>query len=251
MFSLTNKTILITGASGGIGLHAAKLFLNFGAKVIITARRKNELEKQCNRINNKNLNFYTMDVTKKDNINKSIDNIINKHKKIDVLVNNAGITVSKEFFEHNNKDWSEVIDTNLSGSWFTSQLVAKEMSKMDKNISKCIINITSIASYINLPRVPAYIASKSALSQLTKYMAMELSKYNIRVNSISPGFFPTELSADYFKTERGLKTIKKIPLNRVGNLNELDGALILLASDLSSYMTGAEIVVDGGICIAK
>ena len=251
MFSLEKKTILITGASGGIGLHAAKLFLSFGAKVIITARRKKELEKQVNKINNKNLSYYVMDVTKKEDISIKIEKIFKNFKQIDILVNNAGITVSKEIFEHNYSDWSKVIDTNLTGAWLTSQQIAKKMIKTDKSTSKSIINITSIASYINLPRVPAYISSKSALSQLTKYMAMELSKYNIRVNSIAPGFFPTELSGNYFDTERGLKTIKKIPLGRIGNLKELDGVLLLLATDLSSYMTGTEIVVDGGICITN
>ncbi len=250
-FSLKKKNILITGGSSGIGLHAAKLYLNFGANVIITARRKKQLDLEIKKANNKNFNSYIMDITKKNDIKNTLKIIKKKYKKIDVLVNNAGITISKEIFDHNNSDWTRVINTNLTGAWMISQMVAKEMSKMDRNISKSIINITSIASHINLPRVPAYISSKAALSQLTKYMAMELSMFNIRVNSIAPGFFPTELSHDYFNTERGLKMIKRIPMKRLGKLNELDGALILLASDMSSYMTGSEIIVDGGMCISK
>ncbi|PPR76167.1 MAG: Dihydroanticapsin 7-dehydrogenase, partial [Alphaproteobacteria bacterium MarineAlpha2_Bin1] len=225
LFSLEKKNILITGGSSGIGLHAAKLFLNYGANVIITARRKKQLETEVKKVNNKNFNSYVMDVTKKDDINMTLKEIIKKYKYINVLVNNAGITISKDIFEHKYNDWNRVIETNLTGTWITSQLVAKEMSKMDYNISKSIINITSIAPYINLPKVPAYVASKSALSQLTKYLAIELSSYNIRVNSIAPGFFPSKLSNKYFKTERGLHTIKKIPLQRVGELKELDGVL--------------------------
>lgn len=251
IFSLEKKNILITGGSSGIGLHTAKLFFKFGANVIITARRSKKLELEVKKVNNNNFNSFTMDITKIDEINKTIKNIIKKYKKIDILVNNAGITISKEIFEHRYNDWTKVIDTNLTGPWIISQLIAKEMCKMDNSIPRSIINITSIASHINLPRVPAYISSKSALSQLTKYMAMELSRYNIRVNSIAPGFFPTELSDGYFKTKRGLKIINKIPLNRVGMLKELDGALLLLASDMSSYMTGSEIIVDGGMCISS
>ena len=250
-FSVKDKCILITGASSGIGRHAVDLFINLGAKVIISARRKHKL----NNILNENKEFkdklfaYTLDISNTKNIKKSILDIEINFGPIDVLINNAGVTESKPIFSHSIEDWNKVLDVNLSGAWKVSQEVAYHMSKR-KNLPKgggSIINITSTASIRNLKNVPSYIASKAGLSQLTKYMAMELAENNIRVNSIAPGFFLTELSYNYLNTERGKKSIKKVPMQRIGALEELDGALLLLSSNMGSYITGAEIFVDGGM----
>ena len=170
---------------------------------------------------------------------------------IDVLINNAGITISKRIFEHSFDDWRKVMDVNLDAAWNISQTVAAKMSQRNNlpNGGASIINISSIAATKVLKYVPAYVASKAALSHLTRMMATELAGKNIRVNSIAPGFFLTDLSRDFLESERGVKMLKKIPMKRIGDLHELDGILILLASDMSSYITGSEIIVDGGLSV--
>lgn len=229
------------------------MFAKAGAKVIAMARRFDKLEKIEKKIENFNGSYFPFkfDVSDHDNLEKKIIEIEKKVAPVDVLINNAGITISKRIFEHSFDDWRKVMDVNLDAAWNISQTVAAKMSQRKNlpNGGASIINISSIAATKVLKYVPAYVASKAALSHLTRMMATELAGKNIRVNSIAPGFFLTDLSRDFLESERGVKMLNKIPMKRIGDLHELDGILILLASDMSSYITGSEIIVDGGLSV--
>jgi len=146
--------------------------------------------------------------------------------------------------EQTARDWDEVLDVNLRGAFLMSTHVARRMRELKRGGS--IINIQSILSYRQAGHIAPYAASKAALNQLTKSMALELARFNIRVNGIAPGYFLTDINRDFFATEAGAAMVKRIPQRRLGRFEDLDGPLLLLASDASRYMTGSTIVVDGG-----
>jgi NAD(P)-dependent dehydrogenase (short-subunit alcohol dehydrogenase family) len=160
------------------------------------------------------------------------------------VVNNAGIAVTKPLLEHTADDWDKVIGVNLTGAWQVAQAAARHMVAHRQGGS--IINITSILGLRVAQQVPSYVASKAALDHLTKAMALELARNNIRVNALAPGYIETGINREFFESEAGRALIKRVPQRRIGRLEELDGALLLLASDASKYMTGSTIVVDGG-----
>ena len=251
-FDLTGRCVLVTGASSGIGRHAATVFAGAGAKVAVAARRQDRLADLVGEIDSAGGQAYAvgLDVTDEAAIDAVLDDIESRFAPIDVLFNNAGTTISKPPFEHTAEDWRAVIDTNLNGAWFMASAVAKRMAARGDALPPgggSIINTTSVGATRTMVRVPAYMASKAGLAHLTRQMAMELAPMRIRVNSIAPGLFVTEMSADYIKTERGQEMLDSIPMGRAARAEEMDGALLLLASDAGSYMTGAEIIIDGGV----
>lgn len=165
---------------------------------------------------------------------------------IDVLVNNAGVAVPKPFFEQTEADWDEVIDTNLKGAFLVAQAVARTMAERRSGV---IVNIASMMAYATLSQFTPYAASKSGLMHMTRNMALELAPFGIRVNAIAPGYIATEKTEEFFQTPPGLEMISGIPMRRIGRSEDLDGPLLLLASDASRYMTGSTIVVDGGFLL--
>jgi NAD(P)-dependent dehydrogenase (short-subunit alcohol dehydrogenase family) len=170
---------------------------------------------------------------------------------IDILVNNSGVSAIKPVLEHTEEDWAHVIDVNLKGAFFVAAEVARRMRAAQRSGGSVmgggsIINIESILSFRQVPQIAIYAASKAGLTQLTKSMALELARHGIRVNGIAPGYFSTDINSGFFDTEPGQAMIKRIPQRRLGNLEDLDGPLLLLASDASRYMTGTTLVVDGG-----
>lgn len=251
-FDLTGRCVLVTGASSGIGRHAAGVFAHAGAKVAVAARRQERLADLVREIDRVGGQAYPvgLDVTDERAIDGALEKIETYFAPIDVLFNNAGTTISKPPFEHTGEDWREVINTNLNGAWFMASAVAKRMAARRADLPPgggSIINTTSVGATRTMARVPAYMASKAGLAHLTRQMAMELAPMRIRVNSIAPGLFVTEMSAAYIKTERGKQMLSKIPMGRAAQAEEMDGALLLLASDAGSYITGAEIIIDGGV----
>ena len=167
---------------------------------------------------------------------------------LSILVNNAGVVVSKPFFEHTEEDWDYVVDTNLKGAWLAAREFAHHL--VEKKRPGRIINISSILGFRTIGRVPAYCAAKAGLTHLTHVLAMELARYGILVNALAPGYIETDFNRAFFQTDAGKALIGRIPMKRIGQAPDLDGALLFLASPASAYVTGAVISVDGGHGVA-
>lgn len=245
-FSVRDKAILITGASSGFGAHFARVLASEGAKVGLAARRVDALEAIAAEIREAGGTAATvkLDVSDAASIKQAVKSIADEFGRIDVLVNNSGVSVGKPLLEQTAEDFDAVINVNLRGAFLVATEVARRMRVDGKGGS--IINIESILSFRQAGQIAPYAASKAGLTQLTRSMALELARYKIRVNGIAPGYFATDINRQFFDTEGGATMIKRMPLRRLGELEELEGPLLLLASDASSYMNGATIVVDGG-----
>ncbi len=250
LFDIVGRCALVTGASSGLGYHFGKTLAMRGAKVAVTARRADRLDALVGEIAAAGGTAIAIpcDVTKPDSVSAAVAKAEDELGPLDILVNNAGITVSKPLLDQDVDDWRRVIDTNLNGAWTVAQAVARAMAA--RGAGGSIVNVASIAGMATMARVPAYVASKAGLIQLTKTMAAELAPEGIRVNAIAPGLFPSEMSAGYLETERGKANAARLPMGRVGDLAELDGPLLLLVSDAGSFMTGSVLVVDGGALVA-
>jgi NAD(P)-dependent dehydrogenase (short-subunit alcohol dehydrogenase family) len=185
-----------------------------------------------------------LDVTDPASVARAFDEASAALGAITIVVNNAGIAITKPLLEHTEEDWQQVIEVNLNGAWRVAQAAARHMVKNEQGGS--IVNIASILGLRVSAQVPSYAASKAALIQLTKAMALELARYRIRVNALAPGYVETGINREFFESEPGKALVKRVPQRRIGQPDELDGALLLLASDAGSYMTGAVLAVDGG-----
>ena len=246
IFSVKDKVILITGASSGLGKHFALTLSNAGAKVILSARRKKALDSLSKNIKNSGNECLVipLDVSSKQSVTNLIEQSINKMGHIDVLINNAGISNPVWFKDLSEESWMNVMETNLNGAFRVAKQVSDLMTKQGRPGS--IINISSILGLRVGVQQTSYAVSKAGLTQLTKMMALELARNNIRVNAIAPGYIQSEMTEDFFNTTEGKNYMKKIPQRRYGNPEDLDGAILLLASEASSFMTGSVIPVDGG-----
>ena len=243
---LKDKTAIVTGASRGIGMAIAEGFAKAGASVSIAARNKRDLSSVETHIKkfNPNVIAFQTDVSQSEDVDALINNTLKSFGQIDILVNNAGISDPKKFKELTEESWLNIIETNLNGAYRVAKEIADLMLKQGDGGS--IINIASILGIRVGLNLTSYAAAKAALIQLTKSMALELARSNIRVNAIAPGYIRTDLNKDFFKTKKGKEYIQSIPMNRLGLEKELDGPLLLLASNASSFITGSTIVVDGG-----
>jgi NAD(P)-dependent dehydrogenase (short-subunit alcohol dehydrogenase family) len=245
-FDLNGKVALITGASGGLGQHFAEVLARAGARVGLAARRTDALKSAARDIVAAGGTAATakLDVTQSASIDQAIAAIEGELGPVDILVNNSGVSISKRVLEQSERDWDDVVDVNLKGAFMVATAVARRMQA--RNAGGSIINIESILSFRQVVGIAPYAASKAGLTQLTRSMAAELARYNIRVNGIAPGYFSTDINRSFFETETGAAMIRRIPQRRLGEMPDLDGPLLLLASDASRYMTGATLVVDGG-----
>jgi NAD(P)-dependent dehydrogenase (short-subunit alcohol dehydrogenase family) len=245
IFSVQGKVALVTGASSGFGEHFARVLAREGAKVGLAARRVDALKTVAAEIQKAGgtAAVASLDVADSTSITAAVQSIEQALGRIDILVNNSGTSVSKPLLEQTEQDFDSVVDVNLKGAFLMATEVARRMRADGRGGS--IINIESILSFRQTGQVAPYAASKAGLTQLTRSMALELARYNIRVNGIAPGYFATEINSAFFSTEAGAAMIKRMPQRRLGNLEDLDGPLLLLASDASRYMSGTTIVVDG------
>jgi NAD(P)-dependent dehydrogenase (short-subunit alcohol dehydrogenase family) len=245
-FSVAGKVALITGASSGFGKHFARVLAREGAKVGLAARRVDALQSLAQEIRSAGglAAVAQLDVADVASIATAVGAIERELGRIDVLVNNSGTSIVKPTLEYTEQDWDAVVDVNLKGAFFVATEVARRMRADARGGS--IINIESILSFRQTGQIPAYVASKAGLTQLTRTMALELARYDIRVNGIAPGYFSTDINRDYLASDAGAAMIKRIPQRRAGNVEDLEGPLLLLASDASRYMTGTTLVVDGG-----
>ena len=243
IFDLSGKTAIITGASSGLGKHFAKTLSAAGANLVICARRVQNLEELKNEINTEVL-VLPIDVTSEESVLNFFSEVRNSIGSADILINNAGTSDPKRFKDLDEESWNYVLETNLNGAY----RVAKNFtdSLIQDNKSGSIVNIASILGLRVGLNLASYATAKAGLIQLTKSMALELARSNIRVNAIAPGYILTEINDEFFATDEGQNYIKNIPMNRLGLESDLDGVLLLLASDASSFMTGSIIPVDGG-----
>jgi len=239
---LKGKSALVTGASSGLGAHFARILAAEGMDVIVAARRADALTELVDGIagSGGTARAVTLDVGDPDAIEAMWEAV----GWVDVLVNNAGVTVAKPALDYTPADWDHVIDTNLRGAFFVATGAARKMRAAGREGS--IVNIASILGLRQASAVAAYAVSKAGVVQMSQSLALELARYGIRVNALCPGYFGTNLNREYFATDAGQAMIRRIPQRRLGQLSDLDGPLLLLASSASAYMTGAVIAVDGG-----
>lgn len=244
--ALSGKLALVTGASGGFGAHFAKLLSMHGARVALAARRLEALEELKAEIEAGGGGAFAvqMDVTDEASVISGIAVIEADFGPVDVLVNNSGVSGTSPALDCSADNWDHVLDTNLRGAFLVAREVGRAMR--DAGRAGSIINIASVVGLRPSGGLSAYAASKAGLVHLTHALGMELARYGIRVNAIAPGYYPTDMNAGFWDAEAGQALIKRIPMRRLGELRDLDGPLLLLASDASRYMTGAVLPVDGG-----
>ena len=243
IFNLDGKTAIITGASSGLGKHFAKTLSAAGANLVICARRMQNLEKLKDEIDGEVL-VLPLDVTSEESVANFFSNVESSIGSADILINNAGTSDPKRFKDLDEESWNYVLETNLNGAYRVAKNFTDHLIKDKKGGS--IVNIASILGLRVGLNLTSYATAKAGLVQLTKSMALELARSNIRVNAIAPGYILTEINDDFFATADGQNYIKNIPMNRLGLESDLDGILLLLSSEASSFMTGSIIPVDGG-----
>jgi NAD(P)-dependent dehydrogenase (short-subunit alcohol dehydrogenase family) len=242
LFDLSGKTALVTGASSGLGAHFAKCLGKAGAAVVLAARRADRLQSLQAELAKDKIaaKAIDLDVTSGESVAKALE----AAGPLDIVVNNAGISIVKSALDMPEEDWDAVVDTNLRGAWLVAQGAARRWVA-DKRPGS-IVNIGSILGLRTIGHVAPYNASKAGLIHLTQVLAMEWARYRIRVNAICPGYIETEMNSDFWKTPGGQKLIDRIPQRRIGQPEHLDGALLLLASEAGDFMTGSVLTVDGG-----
>jgi len=250
-FTLNDAVALVTGASSGLGRHFAKLLADAGCVVALAARREDKLRTLSDSIHaaGGRAIVVPMDVTDRQSILTGVQSVADQVGPITILVNNAGIADSHHFIDAADSDTDAVFAINQSAVWQVAQIVCKQLIAEKKPGS--VINIASIAGLRTLAGAASYAVSKAAVVQMTKVMALELARYNIRVNALAPGYIVTEMNAEFLSSSTGQKLVNRAPMRRTGECQELDAALLLLASDRGSFMTGAILPIDGGHLVSS
>jgi NAD(P)-dependent dehydrogenase (short-subunit alcohol dehydrogenase family) len=251
LFDLSGRVALVTGASSGLGAHFAQALGAAGAAVVVAARRADRLASLQAELTKAGIKAAAvdLDVQSGASIAAAFDAGEQALGPIDIVVNNAGISIVKPALDMPEKDWDAVVDTNLRGAWLVAQTAAKRWVAAKRGGS--IVNIASILGLRTIGQVAPYNASKAGLIHLTRALAMEWARYQIRVNAICPGYIETEMNSAFWKTPPGQKLIDRIPQRRIGQPEHLDGALLLLASQAGEFMTGSVITVDGGHIVSS
>ncbi|MEL4357669.1 MULTISPECIES: glucose 1-dehydrogenase [unclassified Luteococcus] len=248
LFDITGRTALVTGSSRGLGNALAAGLAEAGAHVILHGRGGAALDEAAERLRvlaKGTISTVSFDVTDADAVERGVAGILDEHGCPEILVNNAGVQRRAPIIEFSTQDWDDVVATNLSSAFYVTRPVARAMRERG---SGKIINIGSVQSMLARQTIAPYSASKGGIVMLTKGLAADLARYNIQVNAISPGYFATEMNRDLWTDEAFNEwVINRTPAQRWGKFEELVGALVFLASDASSFVSGQNIFVDGGM----
>jgi NAD(P)-dependent dehydrogenase (short-subunit alcohol dehydrogenase family) len=243
---LNGKVAVVIGGTSGIGLAIAKGMADAGADVIPTSRRQDQVEAAATEIENRGKRSLRInsDVSDRNSLERVLEESVKAFGKVDILVNSAGRTKRAPTLEFSEEDWNSIMDTNLTGTLRAAQVFGRHMLERETG---SIINIASLSTFVALYEVAAYSASKAAVASLTKSLAIEWGQRGVRVNAIAPGVFRTPLNEKLLdETERGREFLVRTPMKRFGNVDELAGAAIFLASDAASFVNGEVLAVDGG-----
>lgn len=245
-FALDGRCALVTGASSGLGAHFAQVLADAGARVWLAARRVDRLEALATHLRARGASADTvaLDVTNNASIAAAFDAMAAAGAAPDIVINNAGAGLGSPAIETSEKDWDHVVDTNLKGAWLVATEAARRL--VAARMTGSIVNIASILGERVGASVAPYAASKAGLVHLTKALALEWARLGIRVNALCPGYIVTDINREFLQSELGDKMRKRIPQKRFGEARDLDGPLLLLASDAGRYMTGSIIAADGG-----
>ena len=247
---LRDRVVLVTGASSGLGRHFARLAAGHGATVVAAARRADALATLVSEVAaaGGRAHAVALDVRDPASVERAVAEALAAAGRIDVLVNNAGVALTRPALQTDEEAWRSVLDTNLDGAFRVARAVAQTMVA-DKR-GGAIVNVASILALRVAKQVAAYVAAKAGLLRLTEALALEWAAHGIRVNALAPGYVETELNRDFLRSPAGESLGKRVPMRRFGTPEDLDGALLLLASDAGRYLTGATITVDGGHALA-
>jgi len=248
---LKSKTALVTGAYSGLGRHFACLLAGAGARVALCGRRTGlgrEVAEAIGRQGGRAC-VVPMDVTRPDSVQAAIDAAAGELGPLDIVVNNAGVALSEAALDVSEQAWTDLIDVNLNGAWRVAQASARHFRAEGR--PGTIVNIASILGQRVASHVAPYAAAKAGLLHLTRALALEWARHGIRVNALAPGYIATDLNREFFASPAGEALIKRVPQRRLGQPQDLDGPLLLLASDASAFMTGSVIDVDGGHLVSS
>jgi NAD(P)-dependent dehydrogenase (short-subunit alcohol dehydrogenase family) len=252
LFRLDGRLALVTGASGGLGLHFADVLARAGAAVVLAARRRERVAEAAAALEAQGARALAvaLDVGSADSVRECFDEIAARCGGVpDVVVNNAGVTVTKPLLQQDEADWDQVMDTNLKGTWLVATEAARRLVAVGR--PGCVVNVGSILGERVAGGVAPYAISKAGVVQATKALALELARHRIRVNALLPGYVVTDLNRDFLQSEAGERLRARIPARRFGELSDLDGPMLLLASDAGAAMTGAALAVDHGHLVSS
>ncbi len=247
---LAGRVALVTGASSGLGRHFAHLLARHGATVVVAARRGDALAGLVDELRaaGRPAHAVALDVRDPASVARAVAEAVAAAARIDVLVNNAGVTLTRPALQTDDDAWRSVLDTNLDGAFRVAREVAQAMVAGKQG--GAIVNVASILAFRVAKQVAAYVAAKAGLLRLTEALALEWAMHGIRVNALAPGYVETDLNRDFLRSPAGESLGKRVPMRRFGVPEDLDGALLLLASDAGRYLTGATITIDGGHSLA-